>query len=198
MERILRDIPVAELESDLLSAKDPLRVLKLFASGRPGHPLTRELHAILSAEETRAAVTAKPTLGASPLIRTLVALNCRLAVTTNNSAEAACLYLTRRNLLPYFGAAHVHGRTENVGLLKPHPDSLLRALDGLGLPASDALMIGDGASDVAAAEVAGVAFLGYARNERKYNELLGAGAPEDVIVRSLDAVRRGAAELVRG
>lgn len=198
VERILRDIPVAELESDLLSTKDPLRVLKLFAKGWPGHPLTRELHAILSAEETRAAVTAKPTIGASPLIRTLVARDRRLAVTTNNSAEAACLYLARRNLLPYFGAAHVHGRTDDVSLLKPHPDSLLRALDGLGLRASEALMIGDGASDVGAAEAAGVAFLGFARNERKYNELLGAGAPEGLVVRSLGVVRRGAAELVRG
>ncbi|MFD3519227.1 HAD family hydrolase [Streptomyces sp. NPDC058653] len=198
VERILRDIPAEELASDLLSTRDPLRVLKIFAKGRPGHPLTRELHAILSGEEVRAALTAKPTLGASPLIRALVALDRRLAVTTNNSAEAASLYLARRNLLPYFGAAHVHGRTEDVGLLKPHPDSLSRALDGLGLPPSDALMIGDGASDVAAAEAAGVAFLGYARNERKYNELRGAGAPEAMIVRSLEPVRRGAVELIRG
>ncbi|MFC9603631.1 HAD family hydrolase [Streptomyces niveus] len=195
VERILRDIPAEELGSDLLSTPDPFRVLRLFANGRPGHPLTRVLHAMFTEEEVRAARSAKPTLGAGPLIRTLAGLGRRLAVTTNNSADAARPYLARRNLLPCFGAAHVHGRVEDMDLLKPHPDVLLRALDGLGLPASEALMIGDGASDVAAASAAGVSFLGYARNGRKYRELCGAGVPEPLIVRSLDVVRREVAEL---
>ncbi|MFE6027727.1 HAD family hydrolase [Streptomyces niveus] len=196
VERILRDFPAEELGDDLLSTRDPFRVLRLFASGRPGHPLTRVLHSVFTGEEVRAARSAKPTLGAGPLIRTLERLGHRLAVTTNNSADAARLYLAHRHLLPPFGAAHIHGRTENLDLLKPHPDSLLRALEGLGLPASAALMIGDGASDVAAASAAGVSFVGYARNERKYLELRGAGVPEPLIARSLNVVRREAAELV--
>jgi phosphoglycolate phosphatase-like HAD superfamily hydrolase len=49
-------------------------------------------------------------------------------------------------------------------------------------------MIGDGASDVKAAAGAGVAFLGYARNARKLDELRRAGAADGVIVSSLTAV----------
>ncbi|MFE3251397.1 HAD family hydrolase [Streptomyces sp. NPDC059209] len=195
VKRILRDIPAEELGDDLLSTRDPFRVLRLFANERPGHPLLGVLHTLFTEEEVRAAQSAKPTLGAGPLIRTLAGLGRRLAVTTNNSADAALPYLARRNLLPCFGAAHVHGRVEDMDLLKPHPDLLLRALDGLGLPASEALMIGDGASDAAAADAAGVSFVGYARNERKYRELRGAGVSEPLIVRSLDVVRREVAEL---
>ncbi|MFJ2116576.1 HAD family hydrolase, partial [Streptomyces sp. NPDC087850] len=148
--------PGAGLSAGMVSTRDPFVLLRGFA----------ELEAALTAEELTAARSAKPTLGAAPLIRRLVALDRRLAVTTNNSAEAARRYLEDRGLIRCFGR-HIYGRTADVTLLKPHPDSLLRALDGLGASASEALMIGDGASDAKAAAHAGVAFLGYARNGRK-------------------------------
>jgi phosphoglycolate phosphatase-like HAD superfamily hydrolase len=47
-------------------------------------------------------------------------------------------------------------------------------------------MIGDTATDLLAAQRAGVSFLGYARNENKERILKGAGA--EVVVRSMKQV----------
>lgn len=56
----------------------------------------------------------------------------------------------------------------------------------MGAARSSALMIGDTPSDLAAANSAGVAFLGYARNARKEKLLREAGAT--TVVDSLSSV----------
>jgi phosphoglycolate phosphatase-like HAD superfamily hydrolase len=83
---------------------------------------------------------------------------------------------------------HVYGRTRDPELLKPHPHCLEQALAAFGADPSDALMLGDSRPDVEAARRAGVAFLGYARNDRKEKELREAGAEH--LVYSLGEVVR--------
>lgn len=135
-----------------------------------------DIERALTKEEVQAAPGAFPTAYADTLIRTLVATGRELAVTTNNSQQAVERYLETRSTDELF-AGRVHGRsTEGELRLKPDPDCLLRALESTKTQAQDALMIGDAPRDLEAAHAAGVAFLGYARDERKEQELRAAGA----------------------
>lgn len=159
---------------------DPLGVLLAVRKHYPhDRALMAELHGRLTEEEIVAAATATPTPGAAELIRALAEAGTRLAVTTNNSRAAVTSYLDRHGLGPYF-EGHVHGRGPDPALLKPDPDCLLRALESTGVAATDALMIGDSASDRLAATKAGVPFLGYAENARKDRELRDVGAEVSV------------------
>ncbi|GHA09177.1 hydrolase [Streptomyces echinoruber] len=164
---------------------DPHAVLRAVDRRHPGSDLVEALEKRLTQEELRAAATALPTAWADPLVRTLKAVGRRLAITTNNSPEVVRQYLAGRDLLGCF-APHLYGRTHELGLLKPHPDCLHRALRALGAAPPAALMIGDTPSDLWAARAAGVPFLGYARNDRKARLLRDAGA--EVVVRSLEPV----------
>ncbi|MFD8304188.1 HAD family hydrolase [Streptomyces sp. NPDC059690] len=162
--------------------EDPQALLRVVDLRHPGSDLVTEMEERLTTEEIKAAATAMPTPFADPLIRTWTAVGCRLAVTTNNSARMVHEYLANRELLSCF-APHIYGRTRNLGLLKPDPHCLNRALRAMGAAPSEALMIGDSPADVEAARQAGVPFLGYARNEGKSNTLRNAGA--DTVVDSL-------------
>lgn len=166
---------------------DPHAVLRALARIDPRSAYLAGLEAALTEHEMRATETAEPTPYADELIRALRTRGYGLAVTTNNSASVASRYLTARGLADCFGP-HIHGRTQDLLRLKPDPDCLLRALDSTGVPASRALMIGDTPADHEAARKAGVAFVGYARDVRKREALLGAGADERGIVSSLGPV----------
>lgn len=164
---------------------DPHVVLRAVDRRHPGSDLVTELEERLTQEELKATATAMPTAWADPLIRTLVALGLRLAITTNNSPQVATAYLAGRGLTSCF-APHVYGRTQELSHLKPDPHCLNRALRAMGSAPGTALMIGDTPSDFLAAREAGVPFLGYARNERKEKTLRGAGAT--AVVNSLETV----------
>ncbi|WP_406008188.1 HAD hydrolase-like protein [Streptomyces sp. NBC_00637] len=171
---------------------DPHVVLHAVDRRHPGSDLLAELEERLTQEELKATSTAMPTAWADPLIRTLVARKLRLAITTNNSPQAATAYLASRGLTSCF-APHIYGRSRELCLLKPHPHCLNRALRAMGSAPDTALMIGDAPSDFEAAGEAGVPFLGYARNERKEKMLREAGAT--VVVNSLGTVLKAVREL---
>jgi HAD superfamily hydrolase (TIGR01509 family) len=138
--------------------------------------IARDIERALTEEEVEAAPHAFPTAYADALVRTLAATGRQLAVTTNNSQQAVERYLETRLTGELF-SGRIHGRNAEGELrLKPDPDCLLRALESTGTPAQEALMIGDAPRDLEAARAAGVAFLGYARNERKAEQLRAAGA----------------------
>ncbi len=170
---------------------DPHVVLRAVDRRHPGSDLVTELEERLTQEELKATATAMPTAWADPLIRTLVALELRLAITTNNSPQVATTYLASRGLTSCF-APHIYGRTQELRHLKPHPYCLNRALRAMGSSPGTALMIGDTTSDFLAAREAGVPFLGYARNAHKEKLLRGAGATTvvDSLELLLNAVRQ--------
>ncbi|MHC5262867.1 HAD family hydrolase [Streptomyces sp. UC4497] len=156
---------------------DPHTALRRLGRERPGTDLVLEMESRLTGQELRAVASAWPTQHVDPLIRTWTAVGIRLAITTNNSAEAARRYLASRGLSDCF-EPHIYGRTRDLALLKPDPHCLNRAMSAMGAAPGTTLMIGDAATDLVAARQAGVAFLGYARNARKEAALRDAGAQQ--------------------
>ncbi|UCM89606.1 HAD family hydrolase [Streptomyces marincola] len=175
----------ALLTPELRTSPDPHRVLRGIARARPAPGVLSRLEAALTREEISAAATAPPTPYAAALIAALSTRGRQVAIATNNSPLAAEHYLNRHKLAGYVGG-RVHGRTQDVSLLKPHPDSLLRALASTRTAPREALMIGDSVADFEAARAAGVAFLGYAFEKSGEEQLLAAGARD--VVRSLEHV----------
>ncbi|MFE3036164.1 HAD family hydrolase [Streptomyces canus] len=171
------------LTEDERRSLDPHVVLRAVDRRHPGSDLVAELEERLTQEELRATASAMPTPYADPLIRTWKAVGSRLAIATNNSPRVVREYLATRGLISCF-APHIYGRTQELDHLKPDPHCLNRALSAMGSAPSAALMIGDTPSDLLAANEAGVAFLGYARNEHKQKLLRDAGAT--TIVASLE------------
>ncbi|WP_233521660.1 HAD family hydrolase [Streptomyces triticagri] len=156
-------------------ARDPHAILAAAGRAFPGSALVASLEGRLSDEEALAAKSAAPTPGAESLVREWHAAGVRLAVASNNCAEAVFRHLEGRDLLECF-VGGLHGRAGDPQLLKPHPDCVHRALAALGQRAGTALMIGDSPNDLLAARSAGVAFLGYGRDERHERRLREAGA----------------------
>ena len=68
-------------------------------------------------------------------------------------------------------------------LLKPSPDSIIRALAHLDLPPAHAVFVGDSTSDVDAGHAAGLPVVGYANKPGKDQRLRAAGA--DAIITSI-------------
>lgn len=136
--------------------------------------LVGALEAAVTEGELTAARVAWPTPDADAFIGSLAARGLSLAVVTNNSPLVAARYLRERGTDGHFKV--IHGRTADPGLMKPHPDVVRRALESLGLPPHDAVMIGDTPTDLEAAMDAGVGFIGYGRNEAKRRLLRDAGA----------------------
>ncbi|MGW3949708.1 HAD family hydrolase [Streptomyces sp. NPDC004752] len=164
---------------------DPHVVLRAVDRRHPGSDLVAELEERLTQEELRATATAMPTAYADPLIRTWTAVGSRLAIASNNSPRVVREYLLSRGLTSCF-VPHIYGRTQELKYLKPDPHCLNRALNAMGAAPAAALMIGDTPSDLAAANAAGVPFLGYARNDRKEKSLRDAGAT--AVVHSLSTL----------
>lgn len=182
-ERGLRGL----LPKEVLQEADPQIVMRAVAARHPGSDLIAEVEEQLTQEELKATDTAFPTQYADLVVQTWVNVDARLAITTNNSARAVTKYLESRNLTHCF-APHIYGRTQNLDLLKPDPHCINRALSAMGAAPSAALMIGDAPTDYEAAVRADVAFLGYARNERKKRLLREAGVKREHIVDSLEPV----------
>ncbi|MEI5099203.1 phosphotransferase [Streptomyces sp. PmtG] len=160
------------------SSIDPHLVLRALSRAGADAALLALLEQRLTEGEVAAVPDALPTPYADRLVRSLRAAGHGLAVVTNNAPRAVAAYLNRPDvrLADAFGH-HVHGRTDRPDLLKPHPDSLERALRALDAKPVDTLMIGDTVADLDASRRADVRFfVGYARNEDKAAPLRAAGA----------------------
>ncbi|MEU3933168.1 SAV_2336 N-terminal domain-related protein [Streptomyces sp. NPDC029044] len=151
----------------------PLDVLRAFARDPLG-PLLRER---LDEIELRAVPHAPATHNSAPLVRTLHASGRRVCVITDVCAEAVPRYLRPYGSLPLAG---VHGRAEDLALLTPHPDCMLRALDACDGSAATGLVIGSTVAELAAAQRAGLRFVGLARNATTERQLREAGCTTTV------------------
>lgn len=68
--------------------------------------------------------------------------------------------------------------------MKPHPNSLCVAADGLNLSPHDCLLVGDSVTDVVAAKSVSARSVGYANRVEKVQKLADAGA--DAVVTTLE------------
>ncbi|MGN9815707.1 SAV_2336 N-terminal domain-related protein [Streptomyces sp. SD11] len=150
---------------------NPLDLLRAFA----GHPLGADLRRRLNRIEERAVSTAAPTPFSDALITTLSSLGRRTAVVADNAPSAVWRYLHSHGRLTGLVTGGVHGRADDLTLLMPNPDCLLRALDHLGVPPKDAVLVGSSVAELTAARAAGVRFLGYTRSEGHKRRLVRAG-----------------------
>jgi len=128
--------------------------------------------------------------GARELLAELSAAEVQLGICTNKPQAVTDLVLQQLGVASYFGVAI--GITPDLPR-KPHPAMLRAVLDRLGVPAFEAVMIGDSGSDVGTARGLGVPVIvlrsGYGQ-ERP--EELGADAVIDSVAdvtRAIDALR---------
>ncbi|MBB6419665.1 hypothetical protein HDC93_005275 [Streptomyces sp. AK010] len=91
---------------------------------------------------------------------------------TDVCAEAVPRCLRPCGALPLAG---VHGRGEDLAPLTPHPDCVLRALDACEGSAATGLVVGSTVAELAAAQRAGLRFVGLARNTTTGRQLRDAG-----------------------
>jgi phosphoglycolate phosphatase len=117
----------------------------------------------------------------------LRAAGLKLACVTNKPREFTRSLLERTGLLARLDAA-VSG--DEVARRKPHPDLLLEACDRLGIAPAQAILIGDSANDLQAAQAAGCASV---LVETGYNEgepvqaLAGSAGLEGIFPRMAEA-----------
>jgi phosphoglycolate phosphatase len=116
--------------------------------GAPDIPSADLLGRFLALYGTHLAVDSRPFPGAADAMRALRQAGHLLGVCTNKPTDLAVALLASLDLLPAFGAV-IGG--DGVSARKPHPDHLLATLAAMGAGDRRAVMVGDGANDVAAA-----------------------------------------------
>ncbi|MFF4521563.1 SAV_2336 N-terminal domain-related protein [Streptomyces bluensis] len=164
-EPLLQGAP-APLEEE----PDPLALLRSLAH----HRLAPELSRALDGIERQNLGAAVPSPFAGSLVYALADRGLGVAVVTDHSSGAVAAYLARRGLT---GSASggVHGRSDDPGLLLPHPDCLLRALERLHTAPDDAVLIGSSVTELTAASDLGLPFIGYATGREAERRLREAG-----------------------
>lgn len=160
---------------------DPLVVLRWAAS----HTTPQVQRAVDQASvvgEVQAAKVTEPTPGSLDLLQACKAAERSVVIVSNNAEPAIITYLERFELndLVHGIAARTPGRPD---LMKPHPDSVHRALELLQATPSACAMIGDSVTDITVSKATGVRSIGYAKNPLRGRELVEAGA--DAVVDSI-------------
>ncbi|GAB4086448.1 hypothetical protein GCM10028784_30780 [Myceligenerans cantabricum] len=127
--------------------------------------------------EVAAAARSEPTPGAREMLKATAKRGQEVVIISNNAPEAIEAFLNRVDLAGYVEL--IIGRPpRRPDLMKPNPFMVRGALTRIGIPAADAVMIGDSAGDMRAARAAGVPAVGFARTPGKVKILLEAGADE--------------------
>jgi len=155
-----------------------------------------QANTIVTRHEYAAVNSAEPAPFFEELLDALLDLRKHLAIVSNNAEGPVWEYLKNAGLQSKVVA--VCGRDPREPRhMKPHPDSLRRALRSLGgLDPSEALMVGDQLTDLRAARAAGVPFLGWTQDESRSRRMLRDGA--DAVVTSHAQVVNAAHELLAG
>ncbi|GAA0815979.1 HAD family hydrolase [Spirilliplanes yamanashiensis] len=142
--------------------------------------------------ELRAVRSATPTPGGHDVLRAARAAGVPVAVVSNNSGGAIEAYLTAHGLREHVGA--VVGRPwARPELMKPDPGVVLAAVRAVGGDAAACVLVGDSASDIAAARAAGVRVVGHANRSRKVVPF----AVADAVVTTMADVAGALAEAAR-
>ncbi|WP_020579116.1 HAD family hydrolase [Actinopolymorpha alba] len=172
LRRLLADRglgPMAEFAPN----RDPLKLLSWIGEHHPQH--AGAVDDALTAEETRAVESAKPTAHADVVIKAAVRTGRPVAIVSNNSGAAISRYLALHGLADEI--ALIVGRAyADPGRLKPHPWAVEQAVQGLDVRADDCVLIGDSVADMQASRVAGVRAIGFSKGDFRGPALTEAGA----------------------
>lgn len=155
-------------------SEDPLHVMRETAKVSSPEQ-TQRLDQALTQIECNAAAHARPTPFASETMESATAAGVPIAIVSNNSRAAIVEYLTQQGLSHMITA--VVGRPfAKPDLMKPHPYSLLAAVEILNVQASQAVLVGDSTTDIEAANHAAMLSIGFANKPHKLGHLSSAGA----------------------
>jgi phosphoglycolate phosphatase-like HAD superfamily hydrolase len=157
----------------LTEIADPLEILRWVAATHPG--MASEVDDVMRAAESKAVQGALPTAYAHDAIRAAKLSAHVVAIVSNNAEGAISDYLAVHHLSDHvaFIAGRAYGAPE---LMKPHPDSVERAIRHLGIEASLCAFVGDSATDMEVSHLAGVRPIGYATTPAHHTDLTNAGA----------------------
>lgn len=168
--------------SEVWETYDPLVVLRWTASHTP-ITVQQAVDAASVQGELEAAGLTEPTPGSLAFLEACHAVGRPLVIVSNNAEEAILAYLDRFDLGHLITAvvARTPGRPD---LMKPHPDSIHRALALLDADPPECFMVGDSVTDITVCNTTGVRSIGFAKNPRRGQELFDAGA--DALCDSMD------------
>lgn len=166
---------------DVWDTYDPLIVLRWTASNTP-RSVQQAVDAASVEGEVAAAHQTEPTPGSVDFLQACKQDGRPVVIVSNNAEEAIRAYLDRFDLADLVTAvvARTPGRPD---LMKPHPNSINRALALLHVQPRVCCMVGDSVTDIAVCKVTGVRSVGFAKNLTRGQELASAGA--DAIAHSM-------------
>ncbi|MGZ3147274.1 HAD family hydrolase [Lentzea chajnantorensis] len=179
-------VELGGLPATIAGEADPMEVLRWTGQNWPN--LVSCIDDVLCAAEYAAVDGAGPTPFAHEAIEAARRRGQSTAIVSNNSAPAIEKYLNFHSLKPFvdFIAGRPYAEPTRM---KPNPDSLIRAVNALGIKPDAALLIGDAVTDIEASLVAGVVPVGYAKTAARRVELENAGAT--VVIDSMDGLLVG-------
>jgi phosphoglycolate phosphatase-like HAD superfamily hydrolase len=161
------------------TSDDPLDVLRAVGALNDQR-LLFQIEQELRKLELEAAETAEPTQFAALTIRNAVEAGRKVAIVSNNSADAIEVYVNRAALRR--DVSLIVGRPFAAPeRMKPHPEGLMGALAELDVRANDAVFLGDSVTDIAVAHLAGTRSIAFANRQEKI-EKLRAARPDALIV----------------
>jgi phosphoglycolate phosphatase len=170
------------LPRDLARTVDPLALLRWAGTSLPRSTARAVENACIKGEY-QCVEESIPTPGAAELLDACHRVGRPVVIVSNNAEEPIRTFLDTNEFVHLVQA--VIGRTHgHPQLMKPHPDSILRALSELGDPQpAECLFVGDSLTDIEVSRVTGVRSIGFAKNDRRGIELADAGA--DALVRTM-------------
>jgi phosphoglycolate phosphatase len=122
--------------------------------------------------------------GAGELLSYLDRQGCRLAVASNRPTEFCLIILESLGIRGYF--SEVRGG-DSVSVPKPDPEILRCVLKGAGIPASEAVYVGDMTVDILCGRQAGVITVAVPTGSCTLAQI--RAEKPDILVRSLDELR---------
>lgn len=171
-----KDLPADHLLEIINSAGEILKA----KSGKNAKSFMRNAYEIIEQQEIQAAHNGELFVETKDLLLRLAAAGISTGVITRNCVEA--IHIEFPDISSYCRVVICRDHVENV---KPHPDHLNKALQFLGSPARNSLMIGDHPLDIKTGQAAGTFTAGVLTGHFQEEDFRQAGA-EIILDRAAD------------
>ncbi len=135
--------------------------------------IRKEVFKIAEKYELEAATSTNLLPGVIDTLKALRLAGLKIALCTLNSQKTTNYIITRFKLTEYFD---ITVPRDNVISVKPHPQHLETALDVLGIPATETIVIGDSVSDIKVAKELNALAIGLTTGVSTQDQLAREGA----------------------
>ena len=156
-------VPVEEIRGlDILAIVDRVTGCVRDVSGEAAaRRVRRKAYEQLEQIELTHCHNAQPVAGALELLDALRAAGVKIGIVTRSCAKAVRICLARTGVW-----ADVLLTRDDVVNAKPHPAHVLEAVEILGIPPEEAIMVGDHSMDIEGGKAAGARTVGFLRPDR--------------------------------